>query len=235
MNIVLFDIETYGFDFSADKGFVLCVSYKTLGEKKVHTIRRDNLGKSMWDDKEVVKKAYDVLSTADMWVTHNGKRFDVRFLNTRLLKHKLPLLPELPHFDTCEVIWKKLKMRARLESTQKFLGLAEAKTPLNLETWMKASTGDRASMNEVVEHCEADVRVLEQAYERLKVIGFKHPNVALLIPDGDKRQCPICASTKVHKRGRHITRSRIHDRYQCQKCGAWSMGSPQKVKGIELR
>lgn len=229
MRIVLLDLETFGFQFKADKSFILCGSYKTFGQNDLTTIVRKNLGKHMWDDKEVCKKLYMAIANADMIVTHNGKRFDIPFLNTRLIKHKLPPLPPIPHFDTCEVIWKRLKMSGRLENAQKFFGLADEKTPLNLETWCKAAAGNKAALREVVEHCEADVRVLELAYKRLRPLGFKHPNVGVIAEDTNG--CPICgAKGSLLRRGFIINQTQRTQRYQCKKCGGWShKGFSKKV------
>lgn len=232
--IVLWDLETFGFDFHADKGFILCGSYKAVGERKIHTVARENLGRDMWDDKSICKKLARVLTTADMWVTHNGKRFDVRFLNTRLLKHGLAPLPPVPHFDTCEVIWKTLKMRARLESTQKFFGWKEAKTPLNLETWTRAAGGSRVALKEVIAHCEADVRVLEKAYEKLRPMAFKHPSVSAIAED--PKRCVLCGKRNtLQRRGYTYAKVRKSARYQCTSCGGWSHGPAQKIEGVEIR
>lgn len=238
MNIVLWDIETFGFDFGADKGFILCGSYKTLGKKGIGTAVRKNLGRNgakMWDDKQVCKQLYDVLSKADMWVTHNGKRFDVPFLNTRLLKHGLAPLPPVPHFDTCEVIWKKLKMRARLDNVQKFFKFPDKKTDLVLEKHAMAAAGHAKMLKEIVVHCEADVRVLEHAYKKLRILGYKHPNIAAIAEDGDK--CPYCGKREtLQRRGYIVAKVRRSARFQCQSCGGWSHGSPEKIgDGIRIR
>jgi len=47
------------------------------------------------------QEIYKVLSEADAVVTHNGKRFDWKFLQTRLIKHKLKPMSKTPHIDTC--------------------------------------------------------------------------------------------------------------------------------------
>lgn len=236
MKIILFDLETFGFDFSADKGFILCGSWKALGERKIYTAARTNLrsGSSLWNDKAVCLELYKVLSEADMWVTHNGKRFDVPFLNTRLLRHGLAPLPPVPHFDTCEVIWKKLKMRARLESAQKFFKWSFKKTDLDLATWTEAASGDKAALQEVIEHCEADIRVLEKAYKTLRPLAFKHPNLGAIA--GSDR-CPYCGKKNtLQRRGYLVAKVRRSARFQCRSCGGWSHGAPEKIgKGIKIR
>lgn len=238
--ILLLDLETFGFDFKADKGFILCGSYKWLSggpDAKVHTIVRENISNNMWNDKTVCRKLGDIVNQADMLVTHNGKRFDVPFLNTRLLKHGLSPMAPVPHFDTCEVIWKRLKMRGRLESAQKFFGFKHSKTDLNLETWAKAGTGNTVALNYVVKHCEADIRVLEETYLKLRPLGFKHPNVAVL--KGDNRVCPICGKHNTsQQRGIRVGQVNSAIRFHCTKdlggCGTWYSGRYQST-GIKVR
>ena len=234
-NIILWDLETFGFDFKGDKSFILCGSYKRLGEPKVHTIQRRNLKAAPWDDKSVCSQLYTVLAKADGFITHNGTRFDVPLLNTRLMKHGLPFLPpKIQHFDTCKVIWKKLSMRGKLDSVQKFLHLRVAKTPLNLETWTMAGFGHRPSMAKVVEHCEHDVRVLEAVYLKLRGLGYTHFNRAVLVEK--EGVCPICGiEGPLQKRGFNLAQVTKAQRYQCQECRGWSSGKPIRIKGLETR
>ena len=44
--------------------------------------------------------AYDILKDADEIVTHNGKSFNVKVLNTRLAYYGMPPLPKMHHVDT---------------------------------------------------------------------------------------------------------------------------------------
>lgn len=226
MKIILWDLETFGFDFRADSGFLLCGSYKTLGETTVKTISRSNIREDMWNDKEVCQKLYDVLSTADGWITHNGKRFDIPFLNTRLIKHNLAPLPNTPHFDTCYVMWKKLKMRNSLANAQKFLNIGIEKTPLNLETWTKAASGNKDALTEVIKHCIMDVNVLEKVYNKIRTLGFPGFNLATML--NNPTTCPVCTKPTLIRQGSRCTDKRRYQRLQCQSCGKWVQGKEIK-------
>jgi uncharacterized protein YprB with RNaseH-like and TPR domain len=87
--------------------------------------------KSVWarninDDEAVVRRAYEVLSQADAVVTHNGKRFDWRFLQTRILHHGLKPLPKIPHIDTCQVAKSNLyAFNNRLNTIAKLLSAGQ--------------------------------------------------------------------------------------------------------------
>lgn len=217
---IIWDLETFGFDFKADKGFILCGSWKLLGVKNVQTIVRSNLGTEMWNDKEVCRKLHSVLSTADRWITHNGKRFDARFLNVRLLKHGLPLLPPMGkrHIDTCELTWKNLAMRASLKNIQEFFDLKNKKTPVDLQTWTKAAAGNVSALREVVEHCEHDVLMLEEWAEKVMPVDSTIINPVF----------HSCDSKFSQYRGLEYTNKYVFRRKFCKKCRRWLRGEQVK-------
>ena len=47
------------------------------------------------------------------------------------------------------------------------MGIEEQKTRLDWDVWKRAMRGDKEGLDEVVRHCEIDVRVLAEAYWRL--------------------------------------------------------------------
>jgi uncharacterized protein YprB with RNaseH-like and TPR domain len=217
---ILWDLETFGFDFKADKGFILCGSYKELGKSEVVTVTRSNLGSDMWNDKEVCKELWRVLSKAERWITHNGKRFDVRFLNVRLLKHGLPLLPPMGkrHFDTCETTWKNLAMRASLKNIQEFFELKNKKTPVDLQTWTKAAAGNATALAKVVEHCESDVKMLEEYSKKILPI----------VSETDNPVFHNCHPKFLRNNGLRICDKKTYKRLFCVKCSGWFRGEIKK-------
>lgn len=220
LKTILWDLETFGFDFKADKGFLLCMGWKELGSKEVHIETRSNLSSSMWDDKEVAKKASSILCTADRWVTHNGKKFDVRFLNGRLIINNLPLLPPMGkrHIDTCEETWKNIAMGASLKNIQEKLDLRHKKTPVDLQTWTKAATGNKSALFDVVDHCKEDVFMLEEYFLKLTPIHSM----------GENTQFHTCDKKFLRSNGHRVADKKIFKRLFCLKCGGWFKGEELK-------
>lgn len=218
--VCFFDIEST--NLVADFGTLLCTSWKWAGENAVHTAAITDyktFKKTPWDDKRLVRDVSAALSQADVWVTWYGQRFDVPFLNARLLSHGLPPMPPIPHVDAWRISRYQLKLSSnRLKNVSEFFELGERKTPLSGPIWVKARAGHGPSIKYVIEHCEADVRVLEEAYDQIKCLCPKHPNVNLT--DKTMEGCPKCGG-KVQRRGTQIAQSRSYQRYQCQKCGGW--------------
>jgi uncharacterized protein YprB with RNaseH-like and TPR domain/predicted RNA-binding Zn-ribbon protein involved in translation (DUF1610 family) len=230
--ILIWDLETSGVSFKANSGFILCAGIKELG-KPVKILKRDNIRPDPLNDKKLVMQIYDKLVTADVWVTHNGRWFDIRYLQSRLMKWGLPPLPDVPHFDTCELIFKKLALKASLKEAGKYLGCKMLKYDVNMDAWVRAYAGDKKALQEIVTHCIADVKLTEQVYKRLRPMAYKHPNLALI--SGNNLACPICGKRALKRDKKDkIAVVKKAPRYQCQRCGAWSYGPYQKT-GVIIR
>lgn len=223
--IKLWDLECS--DLNANWGVVLCGGIKTYGKPGVVL----PVSKTPTNDKEVVKRIAAEISDADAWVTWYGGRFDVPFLNSRLIFHKLNPLPPIPHIDGWRIAKYKLKLNSnRLASVQDFLGLETEKTKVSGITWLKAISGDKGAMNYIVEHCRKDVEVLEEAYDRIKGLQTT-PLFNKATAEGHKG-CAICGASAKHlvAHGPGFTAASKYTRYQCSECGAWTRGKAERVR-----
>lgn len=172
MKIVAFDIETT--DLKALMGRILCASFYEIGvpDAVPYTMRADERpykGKDRIDDRALCVALRDELEKYNAVVTWNGKLFDVPFLNARLAKAGERPFKAQFHIDAMYYA-RGVGLRigsSKLVNVQKFFGLGEEKTEISWEQWQRAAGGDRAAMDEVVHHCEQDVKVLAQAYWRL--------------------------------------------------------------------
>lgn len=167
-----FDLETTS--LNADFGVVLCgVVLPGHDGAKPKIFRADHLNKD-WqkcrsDDRAVVKAIVEELRNYDVWIAHNGLKFDVPFLRTRLLAHDLPPLPNNKLIDPLQLARSKLRMSWNsLEKLAQHLGCNQ-KTQVDGEHWLRAALdGDRKSMNYIVDHCIKDVIVLDDVVGALK-------------------------------------------------------------------
>lgn len=155
----------------ADIGYILCGSLLDYQTGKVITrINVPGILKRNNNDRKAVAQIRDDWEKYDIWVTWNGKMFDVPYLITRLAKWKERPLVKQKHIDLMYYARRPfLNLHSsRLDAVAKFLKSPNQKTPLDLDTWSDAASGDRKALALVVEHCEADVRVLGDVYEHLK-------------------------------------------------------------------
>jgi uncharacterized protein YprB with RNaseH-like and TPR domain len=135
--------------------------------------RADRLNRS-WhkrrsDDRAVLRGIVKELEQYDIWVAHNGQRFDVPFLRTRLLAWGLPALANKKLIDPVLLARNKLRMSFNsLEQVANHLGV-NSKTTVEPRQWLRAALdGDIRAMNYITEHCIQDVHVLERVIGALK-------------------------------------------------------------------
>lgn len=170
LGCAIFDLECTS--LNADFGVVLCGVVLPAGGKPV-ILRADKLNKH-WDtkrsdDSAVVKAIVHELAKYDIWIAHNGNRYDVPFLRTRLARWNLPPLPTAKLVDPVMLARNKLKMSYNsLNQIANYLGV-NSKTEVMGEQWLAASLdGCRKSMNYIVEHCVQDCYVLDRVVGRIK-------------------------------------------------------------------
>lgn len=226
MKILAYDIEAS--NLNADFGIILTFGSKFVGMGKVEVLNvLDYLDKSkdlIKAERRLLMDVSERMLTADVWLGHYSTWYDLPFINSRLLYHKLPILP--PNFsqlDTWKIARNRLKLRNnRLITISEFLGTDDEKNAIKPEQWLRALSGHRASMDYIVEHNRRDVLVLEEVYNRIRPLVLDHPNKGLI--DG-RGGCGVCGAEKLQRRGFHVTRTRKYQRFQCMNCGAWSKGT----------
>lgn len=171
-NIGFFDYETTG--LKANFGRTLVMSVADM-HGKVTTLRADDpafWGRNRRDDSLLVAASRDLLETFDILCSWNGKRFDLRYLNGRLmLGNQRPLRGDIMHVDLLPISRHYLAWHShRLDAVAKTLRLDVQKTDLDFDAIEAARDGETWAMDNIVEHCEHDVLVLRQvfnAYQRL--------------------------------------------------------------------
>ena len=217
---ILFDIEAT--ELRADEGYMLCFGWQVVGEDKVHleSIRDGRRGSYVGNDKALVGRVREILTDGDMWATWYGKRYDVKFIQSRLSYYHMKPLPRTPHWDGWEVSRSRLALSSnRLENVSDFLNIHERKTKLTRSIWRRAAFGSTKDLRYIEKHCIQDIKVLEEVYEQLAPLYDPVASIAVKLDRPD--QCPICSSGRVWRRGSIVTRARVFGRYQCQGCGAW--------------
>jgi len=234
--ILAWDIETT--DLSASWGWVISAAWCDLNDpkRKISVLRIDDYkgyNQDRTNDKAILIDLSNALAEADIWFTWYGDRFDIPFTNTRLLVNGLNTLPTIPSVDGWKAARNHLKLFSnRLANVAELFG-ADRKTPVLGKQWQLARAGHREGIDYVVEHNIKDIKVLADIYDIIRPVIHNHPNVNLVEkPTNVKaanQQCPVCGSHRVHSRGYRVAKSRRSIRYQCQECGSWYQGPPERV------
>lgn len=210
-----------------DFATILCIGYKWLGEKEVHVpsiMNYKGWKKDPTDDSKLVKDFLEVYKQADMTVTYFGSGFDRPAFTAKVLEHGLEVPPSVPMVDLFYTVKSNMAIsRKSLQNVGYYLGLSTEKTPVEGKVWRKAQAGDEGSIQYVLDHCEADVKILEEAYLKLRPLVRTHPRVAAYA------DCRFCGG-KVQSRGYAITSTKgERQRFQCMTCGGWDTRA--KLKG----
>lgn len=232
--ILLWDIETT--NLVADYGWILCIAFKWLGEKKTHLISIHNtkeFRKDRTNDRGVIRKFLKHFSQADLHVHWFGEYFDFPFVQTRLLVHGEKPLPAIPFVDGWKIAKKSLKLRSnRLDAVSKITpvkGKREEKLQPTPDDWRRSMAGHIDAIKTIGERCKSDVRVLEQNYEAIRPFTkYKLPNISKL-RHPELEGCPACGDKRIQKRGYGVNARNTYQKCQCQECGHW-FSVPMKAK-----
>jgi uncharacterized protein YprB with RNaseH-like and TPR domain/DNA-directed RNA polymerase subunit RPC12/RpoP len=225
--ILYFDIETT--NFKATFGEVLMMGYRWHGEEEYKIVKvTDYEG---WDelniedrDYYVLQDMHEIISEADVLVGHYSKRFDHRFIQSRCLYHKLPVIPNPPHVDTWHIAKYQMAIGSNsMKNIAKFLKCDNQKDSLPIHIWRRANAYDEECIEMIAEYCLQDVRTQYSMTQRLMPLANAIPNMNLLV-NSTKYLCSGCGSDNVQKRGFHFTKINKYQRFQCMNCGKWSRG-----------
>lgn len=239
--IIFFDLETLpilrevlkvfpgisaypGLSLKASINSILCAGYRVYGEKKTHCINAWDFPtweKDVNSDRELCLAFYEILKDADAVVTQNGKSFDWRVFQTRLLINGLSPLPKIYHIDLKNIARSNLYLfNNRLNTLGEHLVNDKKMKHEGWEMWEKVYYRDQKAMNLMQKYCKKDVELLEKLFIILKPF-IKVPNYNVFQPVSAKPLCPNCGSTRFQSRGTYNSQTASFRRYACIDCGTW--------------
>lgn len=195
---------------------IICACYKWADEKTVHSV---DWGKKQ-DDKALLKKISKVIAKADVVIGHNGDRYDIKFINGRLLYHKLPPLGKLNTEDTLSMSRKTFYLNShRLDYLGEYLGEGRKLDTGGYGLW-KAVHLDKCgkSLQKMISYCKKDVILLENVYNRISPYVEHTVNKAIIEGRDKNVACDACGSTEAVKDGHRYTKSGKYQRYKCSNC-----------------
>lgn len=170
LNIACFDLETS--NLNANFGILLCAVIKPQGEDP--KIFRADKYVPEWKtkrscDRPLVKAVADELMTYDILIAHNGARFDLPWIRTRMAHWKLGGFPPKKLIDPYQIARNNFRMSSNSLASLGDFFIKNKKTPVSGELWMKASLdGDISAMDYIVAHCIADTEMLEDLVDFVK-------------------------------------------------------------------
>jgi len=156
---------------------VICICWKWSDSDKVESLQwKDG------DDYEMLVKFAKIIDSADETVTQNGDSFDIKWLRTRCLYHRIELSPKFNSIDTLKMARAGFKFNSnKLDYMGQFLGLGE-KIKTEPDLWKNIVLKNcKVSMKKMIDYCKQDVNLLElvynelQSYSPIKKFKYKIP------------------------------------------------------------
>lgn len=216
----LFD-QNIGLNMVKQHSTVLSWSAKWRGDDKVmYRDLRDS--DDVRDDKELVRVIRDLLDEADIILTQNGIKFDVKKLNARMVKHGIKPPSSFKHIDTLRIAKSKFgfdsnkleHMTAQL--CTKYKKLSHGKFP-GFDLWKHCLAGNMEAWKEMQTYNEVDVLSLEELYFDHFAAWDNTINFAAY-SDDFKFRCN-CGNDDLVKTGFYITKKSKFQKYKCTECG----------------
>ena len=199
----------------------MSIAAKWKGEKEI--IYFDvSKKKDFSDDKDLVKEAWDLLNFADIVITQNGKRFDIKKLNARFIKYGLPPPSTFRQMDTLQIAKRYFSITSnKLEFLAEFLGTTKkvkVRKFMGHELWKACLEGDKAAWSEMRRYNIGDIVTLEEVYNKLTPWeGSTSINTYF---DDEEEQVCRCGSKEFRHAGYRYTNTGKYKRLRCKSCGA---------------
>lgn len=187
MKSAVFDTETTSLE-GVGGGMLLCVCVRPLATNRTRTFRIDSYkydpspeyGVFERQEKDLMQDVLEELRKYDLLIGHNIEGFDVNFLKTRAYLLGIPWFLAPLTYDTMKafrrtgyrtVLNKIGKPSAGMAMVADFLRIDQLKTSIYPVDWWQAIWGNEIkrieAINEIVDHCQRDVRCNAQMYEIL--------------------------------------------------------------------
>ena len=185
LKILIVDSETTSLD--PDFGDMLCFQHQWFGVDKINTAHsrlvtsfpdyvagafKTKFGAIQFEkaDRELVQYSVDMLNQADVIVTHNGKEFDAKFVQTRaaILGIERPYIKnDLVHVDTLEWSREHFKLKSHsLDNLARLFKLDVVKGKCGVPIWRRAMAHDPWALKMIAEYGERDVVVEAYLFEK---------------------------------------------------------------------
>lgn len=243
--IVFFDIEsapnisyTWGmYDQNVihfiEQWHMLSFSYKVSGDKTPVTYTLPDFDLYQTEpnnDRELVKKLWEVLDSADLVIGHNSDSFDLKKAAARFIYHGLPPPSPYKSVDTLKLARKLFAFNSnKLTDLCQYLGIGKKVKTGGFDLWLGCMSGDLKSWKTMAKYNAHDVALLELLYQKFRGWAPTHPDITINKKTSDVL-CPTCGGNKVQKRGHRKTKMYQARLYQCQneKCFHWFTGPREK-------
>ena len=174
------------------------------------------------NDELIICQIWDLINEADVLLTQNGMRFDIKKLNTRFEKYKLGKPSPFRHIDTLKIKKKHFGLTSNKLAystdffNEKHKKLDHGKFP-GMKLWIECLNRNPEAWKEMKEYNIYDVLSLEELY--LNSLRHWDDTINYGVYTQEKGCCPNCGSTDLKEEAYNYSKTAANKTYRCQKCG----------------
>lgn len=195
---------------------IICICWKWEGEDKVHHLQWDN----DQCDRKMLERFTEELSKADEVIGHNGDRYDIKWVRTRSIIHKIPFNATIKSLDTLKKARSAFNFNSnKLDYIGKVLGVGQKLDTGGYDLWKRICLLNcKESMHKMVTYCKQDVILLEDVFHRMQ--SYIHQNSHVGVHQGGaKHSCPSCGSEDITLLSTPVTKAGTFQRHiECNDC-----------------
>lgn len=163
------------------------------------------------NDYHVVKDTIDAINKADLIVTFNGKKFDIKLLNTRALFWGLQPVKYPKHIDLMQDAKRQFKFPSNsMQNISMYLGLGGKIQTGGISLWQRCANYDDyedcdAALEQMLVYGRGDIKATRELFYRLKGWSKTTPNIGLMtkvingenLKENTELLCVHCGSNNV--------------------------------------
>jgi uncharacterized protein YprB with RNaseH-like and TPR domain/predicted RNA-binding Zn-ribbon protein involved in translation (DUF1610 family) len=195
---------------------IICICYKWEEDKVTHSLNWD----SKQNDKKMLQDFIKVANEADELVGHNGDKFDLAWVRTRCLFHRIDMFPTYTTIDTLKVARSKFKFNSnKLNYIAKYLGIGQ-KIHTDYDLWKDIVLNkDKDAMDKMIKYCKMDVILLEKVHKELSLHIPAKTHYGVIF-GAYKGSCPECGSDDIVRNNKRVTATGVVKvQMRCNTCG----------------
>lgn len=138
---------------------------KWVGEGKVYFYSEFHHGRE-----EMIRRAWELLDEADAVITYNGKRFDIKHLNTEFKLAGFNPPSHFQHIDLLQVTRREFAFGSnKLDSVAERMGIGRKdEIDEGFALWVKCDAGDRKAWSKMRKYNRKDVQLTEKLFEEYR-------------------------------------------------------------------
>lgn len=142
----------------------ICFAAKWVGEGKVHYYSEFHNTRD-----EMIEAAWKLLDEADAVITYNGKRFDIKHLNTEFKLAGFNPPSHFQHIDLLQVTRREFAFGSnRLESVADRMGIGQKEENEGFALWLKCEAGDASAWKRMRAYNRKDVQLTEELFQEYR-------------------------------------------------------------------